>query len=285
MNCKQCKKLINAYLDGYLPAQRERELFTHLDSCVDCQQYYDEMFLIYENLEDVERDVPLGFRANWRTAVEESSPKKKGINFKVMIPAFAACVCGLFVITAVVRGQPLNQLFSVGEIAGTVQSGGETEAPATFYSDPAQQTAQEGAATGQAPPNDVQNLLEESQQQGVQENADAGAAEGAVDDVKVKDTLPQATAPAQSTETPSIAEDSAASVQSITHPIIDAQDKHFRQELIDYAKETGVLSEEELNDKSVFLKGKPEDINKVLQQFGFEPIVAVEYLEIVFGIG
>jgi predicted anti-sigma-YlaC factor YlaD len=105
MGCGKFRKQFHLYIDGYLSHGEEDILFAQLDVCEDCRQYYDDISFMYENLEEADAEPPYGFSENWRYAVEEYSHKKRRTSLKVIIPAVAACVCGLLVVTTVFGGR------------------------------------------------------------------------------------------------------------------------------------------------------------------------------------
>ncbi len=119
MDCNTCKKYIHAYLDGCLPRGMEEEIFSHIATCPACERYYEDMIEIYDRLGEPEIEVPPGFSYSWRGAVEQAAEKKRKVNYKALIPALAACVCGVFVMSVV--------LFNPGRFqTPSTTSGGES---------------------------------------------------------------------------------------------------------------------------------------------------------------
>lgn len=266
MNCTRAKKAIQLYIDGYLPVEREEELFAHLDSCPGCRQYYDDMMLIYEAMEAPEREVPYGFRAAWQDEIAATGKKKRIFNFKVAVPVFAACVCGLLVTSAVVLGAN-NNLFSSETEAPVTAS---QEAKATFEIEqlddgiqPVIVPAENTAVT------DGNGMLEEDTI--MQESADpTGAAQGTIIQSETS-PQPTATASPSPTQQPVQAQNGVNALSPVP-VIIDATGKTFRQELIEYAKANNVTVTENEMGSVVLQAADTAAINQVLTNFQLEPV-------------
>lgn len=102
MTCRQCKKLIQAYLGGEL--KNLREIKNHIAHCRECQSFFEQMVSIKRNLMQEEKRVPDGFRTKWESALIHHSVKKKKVRYQILIPALAGALCCIFVITAFATG-------------------------------------------------------------------------------------------------------------------------------------------------------------------------------------
>jgi len=278
MNCFRAKKAIHLYIDGYLAAEREEELFVHLDNCPDCRQYYDDMLLIYDNLEEPEREVPYGFSDAWQEELEVRGGKKRIVNYKVLIPAFAACVCGLFVMSAVVLGANNNRITAEGEVP-VVESAEQRPAFEIRELDDGIKpvaTAQPGTTV-----NDV-GILEEEISGGQAQTNEGSPAENNImqNGADAQPSASQAAAaPANIQSAPAPSQGGKAAMMAAN--VIDATGKPYRQELIDFAKQNNVKVTENASN-SVTLEADPGVINTVLANFQLGQVTDTNIVEIVF---
>lgn len=62
MNCETSIKLMNAFIDGEINAQEQKQLEKHLDSCEKCTLEFEELKAIVETMEALElKPLPIGF--------------------------------------------------------------------------------------------------------------------------------------------------------------------------------------------------------------------------------
>ncbi len=271
MNCTKCRKQIHLYMDGYLPHEKEDDLFAHLDACPGCRGYYDDIYYMYESMEEPELEPPYGFSQSWRDAVEQRAHGKRRTNFKVLIPAVAACVCGLLVVTTVF-GRSGSFFSAIAEAPAAevmnieVQESADTQ-PDTYIApevtQPEVQTAQGG-------------LLEQQTVEGTAD--DAAGAENAVAQNEIASAAPQAV-PQQSAQQQAGGMQ-VAGVMGQAHTI-DATGQGFRAELIEYARQQGV-EVTEFEDGRVALDGEEALLNNVLAQFNQETVSGTNHVEILF---
>lgn len=121
MTCRQCKNLINEYLDGNLGLKSE--IMQHIASCPRCEKYYRQMVKINRTLtHQSAQAVPQDFCYSWRNEIQRH-PRKKRFQYKILIPALAGALCCVFVITAFATGG-----FTIHSQNSVMLSGAQEEA-------------------------------------------------------------------------------------------------------------------------------------------------------------
>lgn len=78
MSCEEACMLLDAYADGELSAEQERELMGHVRACEACKQEFEAARLLKEMLCDMDEEVavPLEAQAAWRSAVKKEAKQR-----------------------------------------------------------------------------------------------------------------------------------------------------------------------------------------------------------------
>ena len=78
MGCEEARMLLDAYADGELSAEQERELMGHVRACEACKQEFEAARLLKEMLCDMDEEVavPLEAQAAWRSAVKKEAKQR-----------------------------------------------------------------------------------------------------------------------------------------------------------------------------------------------------------------
>jgi hypothetical protein len=259
-------------MDGYLPHEKEDGLFAHLDACPGCRGYYDDICYIYESMENPETEPPYGFSQRWREAVGQRVNGRRRTNFKVLIPAVAACVCGLLVVTTVF-GRSGSFFSAIAEAPAAevmhieVRESADTQPEAYI----AQEATQPEAQMAQG------GLLE---QQTVEGGADdASGAENSMAQNEIASAAPSAVPQQQAPQAAGVSQ--AAGVMEPVHTV-DATGQGFRAELIGYARQQQGVEVTEYEDGRVALTGEEVLLNNVLAQFDLGTVSGTNQVEILF---
>lgn len=126
MTCRQCKNLINEYLDGNVDLKNE--IMQHIAACSRCEKYYRQMVKMNRALtHQAAQAVPQDFCYSWRNEIQRH-PKKKRFQYKILIPALAGALCCVFVITAFATGG-----FTIHSQNSVMLSGAQEEADMAEY--------------------------------------------------------------------------------------------------------------------------------------------------------
>lgn len=304
MNCTQCKKLINTYLDGYLSGESEREMFRHIEACPQCTRYYEEISTVFDRLEDPDVEVPRGFRYAWQDEIARAAHKKRRPNYKVLIPALAACACGVVLVSVMVfgaggynasGGNVLGQAFSLDYAAQPAQQQGERQPAGTVTSE--QQgsfelpdTQNEVQQPGASAKNGAGKLVEGNAQQqggGAQTQPQNGADAQAQNQPEAGETAPAFGGFAQGADPAADAQGGAVMPQierkeanGEVRYVLDARELNLSKALvIEYAKSLGVNVTE--TENGVIVEEEPGVLEGMLRAYNIDAMDGMSRLEII----
>ncbi len=260
MKCEKYKNLIHLYIDGALLPKEQDELFAHVNQCEHCSAYFDDMVALADELFEEDVEIPYAFSTAWRARVADMQPKRRGISFKMMIPALAACVCGVFVIsTALIN----PEAFGAG-LANLVSRQNYVEAGAADVAEtPAAEAAvflpeeQPADAEEQEPPTEdgmLDEITEAAPSTTVAEGTlnDSSAGTAATDDA------------AKAAESAGAGKSTAAGA-AVGLQTIDATGKKLKAKIAEVAVGNQVAVTE--TEGGLILDGATEALNKVLAAF------------------
>lgn len=296
MNCNVCKKLINTYLDGYLPSGREEEIFHHISDCPKCERYYEDLIEVYDQLHEADREVPYGFSYAWREAVEQVARKKRKVNYKVLIPALAACVCGVFVMSMLVFGTGgYKPMPNMGESALSLeykmqngqQNGQQPQSDAQSEADEAQ-TVQSGGAGqtgGNVAGQEANNLVEQNEPvQNTSTAQDAAIYDEFNEPANSENNSGVNDAPSvagmQSAPDATMPQIVSEQVNGETVYTLNARDMDISKDLLlEYAAKYNIDVTETTN--GVKVQASPFLMELLLKFYGIEPVEGMDNLEII----
>ena len=115
MECKDCKNLINAYLEGELEGEKFFEVERHINQCADCRAETDRLIRVRELLKELrEVEVPPGEKEAFVSALrnrldqERSHRLRRQINLRpVFVFAAAVVIIVLLMISIPRRNQSI----------------------------------------------------------------------------------------------------------------------------------------------------------------------------------
>lgn len=82
MNCEKIKKLLSKYFDNQLQPHQKEDIFKHMKSCPLCEEEFNLLFTIYQNLpqyEDVDISVNFNTKLFRRLSQEEQAKNRFSI--------------------------------------------------------------------------------------------------------------------------------------------------------------------------------------------------------------
>lgn len=102
MNCKKCNELMSLYIDHQLDNSKINLFEEHLNNCEFCLKEYNELKLIINSLNNVEKELPENFHTELMEKInnidyEQKNKFKNIFRFKYFSPV-AALVCIIFII-------------------------------------------------------------------------------------------------------------------------------------------------------------------------------------------
>lgn len=305
MNCTLCKKLINTYLDGYLPEEREQDMFRHIEACPECARYYNELMEIFDHLEETDMDVPQGFRYAWQNEISHTANKKRRANYKVLIPALAACACGVVIMSVMIfgaggynagGGNVLGQAFSLDYSAQPAQ--GEVQDAQQGEIEDAQQGAQVQSQEGSvaSPNRSVTNqngagkLIEgNSQQQGAQAQPQGDAEPYAQNNVpEVGNAAPQAGGNFVQGAEPGADAQSGAVMPQIERKEVDGEVRYIldvrgmglnKTLIMEYAKSQNISVTE--TENGIIIEDDAAVLETLLKAYNLDTAEGISKLEII----
>lgn len=306
MNCTLCKKLINTYLDGYLPQDREQDMFNHIEACPECANYFDELMEIFGHLEEPDMDVPQGFRYAWRNEISHAAGKKRRANYKVLIPALAACACGVVIMSVMIfgaggynsgGGNVLGQAFSLDYSAQPGQSQQAADIQPGTVEDGNQQAqvqSEEGVIVQQpktSGSNAAGKLLEESsQQQGgqAQHQAPSGADQQTQNVPEAKESAPVFGGNFAQGAEPGAAAQGGVVMPQIERKEVDGEMRYVldaralnlsKSMIIEYAKSQNINVTE--TDNGIIVEEEPAVLKAMLEAYNLDTEEGMSKLEII----
>ena len=252
MTCGKCKKWINLYVDGYLPPAQEDILFAHMEECEDCARYYDDLLYILDMTEEEDRGIPPYFSERWRREVFAGAEKKGRPHYKALIPALAAALCCVFVISAVfAKNGGLLNVTSVQKQPQVVEE--QAEEPEKVVLLPFEAPEEEPP---QATPVPEQGVLLEDY---------TGTTEPGVG---MEDHISSGGLDTVITEEPAVIVDTQAEEPTVTPLIVDAVGLGIKKQVIVYADEKKITVQELKN--SVTLETDIKTLKELLAYFSLK---------------
>lgn len=106
MNCKKCKKLINLYVDDCISDSDYKALSDHIKTCEECNNYYNLLNHMVEDLHSIEdAELPEGYANKLHFALKRAKDTKgKGIitrQRKMLLAGLSAAACLILIISSV----------------------------------------------------------------------------------------------------------------------------------------------------------------------------------------
>ncbi len=280
MNCNKCKKWIHLYLDGALGPDQEDLFFSHIENCPECASYYEDMVWMLRRMPEEEAGLPGGFSNRWRGAVARLGQPARRVNYKVLVPALAACLCGVFVVSAVFAGDWGIRNLSSGsnERPQSAEEGGETKPADNFWGifSPPEENVAPGVSTIESGNTDEQQAVQGSDPQ----ESDLGAAtppQSASITSGMVESQPSAE-PGAGSGVSALAEAITKEIELVPgHPVVRAAGNDMRKQIMARVIDLqagGVVVQLFETEQAVVLEADSAVLAEILLHFGLENVLA-----------